>query len=92
MRVVILFSMLFCGLAFSACPSEECEQYAKCQQTYDEAFELESADISRFAFGGECWQNAQNADECTQICVRQIEALAEAAEANQSPIDACALP
>jgi len=32
MRVVILFSMLFCGLAFSACPSEECEQYAKCQQ------------------------------------------------------------
>jgi hypothetical protein len=69
--------------ALAGCRLEQsgaCAAYISCQAAYDDALDLDRVDTERFSAEGDCWTHPDVADDCTQICSVQTDALANAAE------------
>jgi hypothetical protein len=60
-------------LLFAAgCPSQECNDYVRCQKAYDD-----SVDVARYENGGACWSTLQGSQLCTAQCKEALAALAD---------------
>ena len=76
----LALSAFFVGT--SACQTEECANYVRCQNAFDDEFNAAPFDTERFEPGGDCWDQKTSSERCTRQCAQQQNELrAVAAEA-----------
>ena len=80
MRALFVSSMsLVSLLSLSGCGAEQsatCAGYVECAAHYDAVFEIDPpTDTTPYGEGGDCWSNAQVAEQCDAQCGDAVASL-----------------
>lgn len=77
---------------FACAPREvapACDAYIACQAAFDDAADLEPADVSAYAEDGPCWGDPRSSDRCAAECAANMDALRAAAGDAGLEVPAC---